>query len=136
MWLSRTEHDRLLATAAQHATCTTTHTRALRELARRMQAAEKRAGEAEMALQIERHDNSRTVRHLINSLLRAKEIGAYPVPAVADTPKKAGPLSEPAVYIPDEGEVEALMAASVQSGVGWSRNETIEFLKRERSGSA
>ena len=131
MWLSRSEYERLRGIEITQGVTKVVHSRELREMARRMQSAERRAAEAESALSIERHDNSRTVRHLINSVLRAKEIGAYPLPVdKADKPAAASHRELTFEESVDPGELEAVIAAGAAAGV--SRDEAIAFLRKEK----
>lgn len=133
MWISRSSYDQLvrqLAVAeAQLAALRLGH----KALYRQMRVSERRAHEADTALTIDRHESFRTIRHLVNQFLRAKQIGAYPLPS---SEEEAASKAVPEPRLPtfeeviDPGELEALIATGREYGI--SREDVIATIKKEK----
>lgn len=132
MWLRRSTYDqltsRLNSIEAQWAALRLAH----KDQYRRLRLAERHAHEADTALAIERHEAFRMVRHLTNMLLRAKEIGAYPLQTSAEEKAETVTDSRPQTFEEaiDPGELEAVIAAGLSYGI--SKEEAIKLLKREK----
>lgn len=104
----------------------------MRRLLRQLSRAEHRAESAQQSLDIERHDNRAAERHWSNMMLRARQIGAYPLPELASkSPLVPADLDAgPQPTDLDLGELEAVVAAGALSGV--TPRDAENFLRREK----
>lgn len=111
MWISRGEYRRLL-----------------RALAR----SERRADALQVSLEVERSENRRAERHWANSMLRARQIGAFPLQPVQQLPSGRADINsqfEEVAYI-DPGELEAVIAEGIAHG--FTAKEAENMLRKDR----
>lgn len=140
MWLKRARYDQLIAqlAKAEHQVAVSesalaserrAHTIHLREAIRRVRVAEQRETRTCESLDIERAENRRSERHWANMMLRARQIGAFPLPDAAQSTDKPVHTKqfEPVL---DQGELEAVLAAADLAGV--PHRDAENFLRKEK----